>query len=70
MRFRTCDDIISCEDAAQQVLMYVCPSVRPSVCGQFEIVRFLKVVQGYPRLPQVPPGPIASSRLSDVTQVS
>ena len=30
--------VFSCEDAAQQVLMYVCPSVRVCVCGQVEIL--------------------------------
>jgi len=38
-------NIFSCEDAAQQVLMSVCPSVRPSVCGQPENLPYYILLQ-------------------------
>ena len=53
--------VFSCEDAAQQVLMSVCPSVR----GQVVILpmpRFPKVAKGYPRVAQ------GYRRLPKVTQ--
>ena len=41
-------DIFSCEDAAQQVLMYVCPSV----CGQLVILTVYNLLkhEGCPRI--------------------
>ena len=38
--------IFSCEVAALEVLMYVCPCVRPSVCHQAENIKLLKVPEG------------------------
>ena len=41
VHFRKPESIFSCEGAALEVLMYVCPSVRV----QFEILRFQKVLE-------------------------
>ena len=63
--------LFSCEGAALEVLMSVCPSVCLSVCPQVEILKvpsFQKVPEGYRMFQKVPEGCRGSRRLQKVTE--